>query len=58
MYRTVLHLDRQYLKRNGKRFTLRPGMHVTAEIKLGERTVLEYLFSPIQKAVSEAGTER
>jgi HlyD family secretion protein len=57
-YRTVLALETQHLARNGKRFDLRPGMHVTAEIKLGERSVLEYLFSPIQATVSEAGTER
>lgn len=57
-YRTVLTLETQHLARNGKRFELRPGMHVTAEIKLGERSVLEYLFSPIQTTVSEAGTER
>jgi HlyD family secretion protein len=33
-------------------------MHVTAEIKLGSRTVLEYLLSPVQKAFHEAGRER
>lgn len=57
-YRTVLSLGRQHLERAGRRFELRPGMRVSAEIKLGERTVLEYLLSPIRKAVSEAGTER
>ncbi|NIR62039.1 MAG: HlyD family type I secretion periplasmic adaptor subunit [Gammaproteobacteria bacterium] len=57
-YRTLLTLERQYLEQAGRRFGLRPGMHVAAEIKLGDRTVLEYLTSPIRKAVSEAGTER
>jgi HlyD family secretion protein len=33
-------------------------MQVTAEIKLGERTVLEYLLSPVRKAFHEAGRER
>lgn len=56
-YRTLLVLKAQGLERGGKRFELRPGMHVTAEITLGQRTVLEYLFSPIQGALSEAGTE-
>jgi len=35
-----------------------PGMQVVAEVRLGERTVLEYLLSPVQKAVKEAGRER
>jgi membrane fusion protein, hemolysin D len=34
------------------------GMQVSAEIKLGERTVLEYLLAPVQKAWHEAGRER
>ena len=33
-------------------------MQVVAEIKLGERTVLEYLLSPVRKAWHEAGRER
>jgi len=33
-------------------------MQVSAEIHLGTRTVLEYLFSPIQKVAHEAGRER
>ncbi|MEN8130810.1 MAG: HlyD family type I secretion periplasmic adaptor subunit [Pseudomonadota bacterium] len=57
-YRTLMRLDRQQLERNGQTFGLRAGMHVTAEIKLGKRSVLEYLLSPIQKTLAEAGTER
>jgi len=57
-YKTLLTLDKQQLERDGHVFALRSGMHVTAEIKLGKRTVLEYLLSPIQKTISEAGTER
>jgi hemolysin D len=33
-------------------------MRVNAEIHLGARTVLEYLLSPVQKVVREAGRER
>jgi hypothetical protein len=33
-------------------------MQLTAEIKLAERSVLEYLLSPVQKVASEAGRER
>jgi len=31
---------------------------VAAEIKLGTRTVMEYLLSPVQKAFHEAARER
>ena len=57
-YKTLLVLDKQQLERDGQLFNLRSGMQVTAEIMLGKRTVLEYLLSPIQKTIAEAGTER
>jgi HlyD family secretion protein len=57
-YKTVVDLDAQHLDADGRRYELAPGMQVTAEIKLGERTVLEYLLSPVQKAFHEAGRER
>jgi HlyD family secretion protein len=34
------------------------GMHVTAEVHIGKRSVLEYLLSPVQKAAAEAARER
>jgi hemolysin D len=37
---------------------IRPGMRVSAEIKTGERRVIEYLLSPVMQAVKEAGRER
>ncbi len=40
------------------RLALRPGMQLSAEIRTAERSVLEYLLSPIQKAAHEAGRER
>jgi len=57
-YKTIISLKHQFLKRNNKKFLLRPGMQVTAEIKLGTRSVLEYILSPIQTTISEAGMER
>lgn len=57
-YKMVVELDAQHLATDGRRYELAPGMHVTAEIKLGSRTVLEYLLSPVQKAFHEAGRER
>ncbi|MDH4235347.1 MAG: HlyD family efflux transporter periplasmic adaptor subunit, partial [Gallionella sp.] len=57
-YRAVISLPNAYLENAGKRYTLTPGMQVTAEIILGRRSVLEYLISPVQKTVFEAGRER
>ena len=57
-YKTVVELNAQHLDTEGHRYELSPGMHVSAEIKLGSRTVLEYLLSPVQKAFHEAGRER
>ncbi|MDO8252736.1 MAG: HlyD family type I secretion periplasmic adaptor subunit [Rhodoferax sp.] len=57
-YRTTVTLKQQGLVADGVNYKLAPGMQVSAEIKLGERTVLEYLLSPVRKAFHEAGRER
>jgi len=57
-FRALVDLKSPYLEADGRRFTLAPGMQVIAEIHLGERTVLEYLLSPVRKAFHEAGRER
>ncbi|WP_081768645.1 HlyD family type I secretion periplasmic adaptor subunit [Herbaspirillum sp. RV1423] len=58
-YKARIRLDRQTLRDpQGALLPLTPGMQVVAEIQQGKRTVLEYLLSPVQKAVQEAGRER
>jgi HlyD family secretion protein len=57
-YKALITLHAQALEVDGDRFTLAPGMQVIAEIHQGDRTVLEYLLSPVQKAFHEAGRER
>ena len=57
-YRALINLKAQNLNVDGKRFNLAPGMQVTAEVKLGTRTILEYMLSPVKKAFHEAGRER
>jgi len=37
---------------------VQPGMSVQAEIKTGQRRIIQYLLSPISQAVNEAGRER
>jgi hemolysin D len=57
-YRTLVDLDNQVLEADGAKYSIAPGMQVSAEIHLGTRTVLEYLLSPVRKAFQEAGRER
>jgi HlyD family secretion protein len=57
-FRTLVELKQQVLDSDGFRHRLMPGMQVDAEIALGQRTVLEYLLSPVRKAFHEAGRER
>ena len=58
-YKARIRLDAQSLRApQGNPLQLASGMQVVAEIHQGKRTVLEYLLSPVQKVVSEAGRER
>jgi HlyD family secretion protein len=57
-YRAQLEPAAQELRMGEARHALLPGMQLTAEIKLAERSVLEYLLSPVQKIAAEAGRER
>lgn len=57
-FRAIVELNAQYLEVDGARLALSPGMQVAAEIKLGERTLLEYLLSPVQKVVHEGAREK
>ena len=43
---------------DGKAIKLSPGMNLTAEIKTGERRIIEFLLSPVQRATSESLRER
>jgi hemolysin D len=59
VYKARIALNSQALATpHNKTFGLTSGMQVIAEINQGRRTVLEYLLSPVQKAVNEAGRER
>jgi HlyD family secretion protein len=57
-YRALVAIDSQILERRREKLKLAAGMQVVAEIRQGERSVLEYLLSPVQRAVQEAARER
>ncbi len=54
-YRALVEIEPAADGRANHRFTA--GMQLTAEIIVGERTVLAYLVSPLQKVAAEAGQE-
>lgn len=57
-FKAMVALDTQQLQSRGQPFALNPGMQVVAEIRQGERTVVEYLLSPVAVTVMQAGRER
>jgi hemolysin D len=57
-FRSIVELKSQVLESDSVRHPLTPGMQVDAEIALGERTVLEYILSPVRKAFHDAARER
>ena len=56
-YRARITIDRIDLRNTPKGFKITPGMPVTADIKVGKRTVLQYLLSRVMPAVSEGMRE-
>ena len=58
VYKALISLDAQQLRAHNKGYKLVPGMQVVAEINEGQRSVMRYLLSPLQKTVQESGRER
>jgi hemolysin D len=57
-YPAKVTLLRDWILVDGREEKIRAGMRVSAEIKTGDRRVIEYLLSPVVQAVKEAGRER
>ncbi len=58
VFPATLTLSQNTIHVDGKEFRLTPGMNVTAEIKTGQRRVIEYLLSPVQSYAKESLRER
>lgn len=58
IFPATLVLSSTQIAVEGKSINLSPGMNVTAEIKTGNRRVIEYLLSSVQRAGSESMKER
>lgn len=57
-YKALVALDAMQLQTEGRKLPLNAGMQASAEILLGDQTVMEYLISPVKKAFYEAARER
>jgi hemolysin D len=57
-YPATLTLARSDMLVDGKRVNISPGMNITAEVKTGQRRIIEYLLSAVQRAGSESLRER
>lgn len=58
VYSARIRLSRNYIRVVGRNQMISPGLAVQAEIKTGERRIIEYLLSPISRSLDEAGRER
>jgi hemolysin D len=58
IYATRIRLGRNYIPIGERRQPIGPGMAVQAEVKTGERRIIQYLLSPISQTMAEAGRER
>lgn len=57
-YRVFIRTDNDYVQNKaGKRYSISPGMVSTVDIKTGEKTIMDYLIKPFNKA-KEAMRER
>lgn len=58
VYSARIRLLQNTIRVRGRDQELGPGLSVQAEIKTGERRIIQYLLSPITQALDEAGRER
>jgi hemolysin D len=58
VYATRIRLLQPTIRVRGRDQIIGPGLAVQAEIKTGERRIIDYLLSPIAQTMDEAGRER
>lgn len=58
VYTTRIRLLKRSIRVAGRDQPIGPGLAVQAEIKTGNRRIIQYLLSPISQALDEAGRER
>ena len=58
VYEAEIALNETVMIADGHRERLQPGLTATAEIRTGTRLVINYLLSPLERRIAEAGRER
>ena len=58
VYTTRIRLLRRTIRADGRDLPIGAGLAVQAEIKTGDRRIIQYLLSPVTQALDEAGRER
>ncbi len=58
VYLARIALEKSQMDIDGKMVNLSPGMAVTAEVKTGQRHIIEYILSPLLRAQQQALRER
>lgn len=58
VYKAVIELSKNNLIIDGQPIDLESGISVSAEIRTGQRTVLNYLLSPMMEALDDVGKQR
>lgn len=57
-YQVLVGTDQTAIRKDGREHAIMPGMVASVEIMTGSKTVLDYMLKPINRARSEALTER
>jgi hemolysin D len=57
-YMARTRLLQKYVEVDVRKSPLAPGLSATAEIKIGDRSIISYLLSPLARRVAEAWRER
>ncbi|OOH88440.1 hemolysin D [Pasteurellaceae bacterium 15-036681] len=58
VFPVTISMEQNYLNIDGNPISLIAGMSISAEIKTGERRVIDYLLSPLQTTIDESFKER
>jgi hemolysin D len=58
VYAARIRLLKTTIRAGGRNQRIGPGLQVQAEIKTGERRIIQYLLSPLARTLDEAGRER
>jgi adhesin transport system membrane fusion protein len=57
-YEVLVKTEHSELKKDGRTYSIIPGMIASVDILTGHKTILHYLLKPINKSLSESLTER